>query len=253
MHTVNFYPNFVPKQEMSDWFEHWATVGVKPIYLCEYAAPMTWDWALYRGWYKGVRTFGSAEVPWEFCIAEWDAQFLGDRAFKMSEAEKENLRWEAANFREGKLWFRWDYPHQLGSSDFDDRHEVIASYIEDNWRAHRTWGVSANSPWDYSSFWRPREGVDRKRHELPVDWEQLQRPGFSPDFLDPRFENMPMAFARTDWVPQADAVATIHNNLALLAYIGGKPARFSSKDHIFLPGEVVEKQLILINNARIPV
>ncbi len=27
MHTINFYPNFVPIQEMSDWFEHWATVG----------------------------------------------------------------------------------------------------------------------------------------------------------------------------------------------------------------------------------
>ena len=27
MHTINFYLNFVPIQEMSDWFEHWATQG----------------------------------------------------------------------------------------------------------------------------------------------------------------------------------------------------------------------------------
>ncbi|MHC4401830.1 MAG: glycoside hydrolase family 2 TIM barrel-domain containing protein, partial [Planctomycetota bacterium] len=55
MHTINFYPNFVPIQEMSDWFEHWATEGVKPVFTCEFAAPFTWDWTMYRGWYKGQR------------------------------------------------------------------------------------------------------------------------------------------------------------------------------------------------------
>ena len=65
---------------------------------------------MYRGWYKGKRDFGSAAVPWEFCLAEWNAQFLGDRAFQISEAEKANLRWEAKQFRAGKLWHRWDYP-----------------------------------------------------------------------------------------------------------------------------------------------
>ncbi|MEA3226081.1 MAG: prepilin-type N-terminal cleavage/methylation domain-containing protein, partial [Planctomycetota bacterium] len=37
MHTSNFYANFVPIQEMSDWFEHWATAGVKPLFTCEYS------------------------------------------------------------------------------------------------------------------------------------------------------------------------------------------------------------------------
>jgi hypothetical protein len=27
-------------------------------------------------------------VPWEFCLAEWNAQFLGDRAYRIGEAEK---------------------------------------------------------------------------------------------------------------------------------------------------------------------
>ena len=110
MHDSNFYPNFVPVQELSDWFEHWATKGVKPVFTCEYGAPFTWDWAMYRGWYKGKREWGSAKVPWEFCLAEWNSQFLGDRAFHVSEAEKTNLRWEAKHFRTGDGWFRWDYP-----------------------------------------------------------------------------------------------------------------------------------------------
>jgi hypothetical protein len=29
MHTMNFYPNFVPIQELPDWFEHWATDGAR--------------------------------------------------------------------------------------------------------------------------------------------------------------------------------------------------------------------------------
>ena len=178
MHTSNFYPNFAPIQELSDWFEHWATKGVKPVFTCEYGAPFTWDWAMYRGWYKGERSFGSARVPWEFCFAEWNAQFLGDSAFKISEMEKANLRWEAKQFRAGKLWHRWDYPYEIGSNRFDDRHTVMGMYLTDNLRAFRTWGVSGTSPWEYGHFWRLRDGVNKGRKELPVDWERLQRPGY---------------------------------------------------------------------------
>ena len=250
MHATNFYPNFVPVQELSDWFEHWASQGVKPVFLCEYGAPFTWDWAMYRGWYKGQRAFGSAAVPWEFCFAEWNAQFLGDRAFQIGEPEKANLRWEARQFRAGTLWHRWDYPYEIGSRLFDDRHTVLAMYLSDNWRAFRTWGVSATSPWEFGHFWKPRDGVDRSRKDLKVDWENLQRPGFSADYIDQRYERMDLAFERSDWVPTADGQALIGNNRPLLAWIAGKPDRFSSKDHVFLPGETVEKQLVVINNSR---
>jgi len=254
MHTSNFYPNFVPIQELSDWFEHWATKGVKPVFMCEYGAPFTWDWAMYRGWYKGKREFGSTVVPWEFCLAEWNAQFFGDRAFQISEMEKRNLRWEAKQFREGKLWHRWDYPHQLGSTDFPEREPVFGMYYTDNWRAFRTWGVSANSPWEHHILFKLRPGMERnRREELKVDWADLQRPGFSPDYKEERYERMDLAYERSDWIPTAGAQALIRNNRPLLTYIGGKPACFTSKDHLFVGGETVEKQLIVINNSRVPV
>jgi hypothetical protein len=253
MHTSNFYVNFAPVQELSDWFEHWATQGVKPVFLCEYGVPFSWDWTMYRGWYNGKREWGSAVVPWEFCLAEWDAQFFGDQAYRISDREKANLRWEAAQFREGKVWHRWDYPTAVGSGAFEERNPVFARYIVDNWRAYRTWGVSAFSPWEHAIYWLLRDGVDRGRKALPVDWERLQRPGFSPDYLEDRPDDRVLAFDRADWIPTAAAQAVIRNNRPLLAYIGGKPARFTSKDHNFLPGETVEKQLILINNSRVPV
>ena len=250
MHPINFYPNFVPIQEMSDWFEHWATQGIKPAFLCEYGAPFSWDWTMYRGWYKDQREFGSAKVPWEFCLAEWNAQFFGDKAFQISEPEKANLRWEAKQFRAGNLWYRWDYPYHVGSSSFDERYPVFAMYLADNWRAFRTWGVSAISPWEHGHFWKLREGVDKDRKPFKVDWESLQRPGFSPDYVEQRYERMDLAFERSDWIATAAAQALIRNNRPLLAYIGGKPTRFTSKDHNFRPGETVEKQIIVINNSR---
>ena len=253
MWDSNFYPNFAPIQELDDWFEHWATKGVKPAFTCEYGAPYPWDWTMYRGWYKGRRSFGEARVQWEFCFAEWASQFLGDRAFQISEMEKANLRWEAEKFRAGGTWNRWDYPYEVGSNRFDDRQTVTAVYITDNWRAYRTWGLSANSPSDYTSYWRLRDGVDKSRADLKTDWENLQRPGYSPDYIGTQFERMDMAYARADWVPTATAQALIRNNRPLLAYIGGKAAAFTSKDHNFLPGETVEKQLIVINDSRDPV
>lgn len=251
MHTSNFYPNFAPVQELCDWFETWATKGVKPVFLCEYGAPFTWDWAMYRGWYKGVRTFGSARVPWEFCLAEWNAQFLGDAAYRVSEMEKRNLRWEARKFRSSDGWFRWDYPHALGSSDFDERYPILARYTAENWRAFRTWGVSATSPWEHGVFWKLRGGMDRNRREdLAVDWDRLQRPGFSADYLQERYERMDLAYARSDWIPTAAADALVRNNGPVLAWIAGKPARFTSTDHLFVPGETVAKQAVILNNSR---
>jgi hypothetical protein len=136
---------------------------------------------MYRGWYKGEREFGSAKVPWEFCLAEWNAQFLGDRAFRSASRNGRTCAGKP-QFRAGRLWHRWDYPHQVGSTRFDERYPVFAAYLTDNWRAFRTWGVSAISPWEHGHFWKLRDDVDGRRRALPVDWEQLQRPGFSPDY-----------------------------------------------------------------------
>jgi beta-galactosidase len=250
MHPMNFYPNFVPPQELSDWFGHWATNGVKPAFMCEYGAPFTWDWTMYRGWYKGQREFGSAKVPWEFCVAEWNAQFLGDRAYEISEAEKRNLRWEAQQFRAGNLWHRWDYPVPVGSNQFEERYPVFALYLTDNWRAFRGWGVSGISPWEYEHFWKLRDGVDKRRVDFKVDWENLQRPGYSPDYIAQRYERMDLAFAKDDWIPTLAAKALIRNNGPLLSFIAGKNEAFTSKDHNYYPGDLVEKQIIVINNSR---
>ena len=253
MYTLNFYLNFVPIQELDDWFEHWSSAGDKPMVLVEYGVPFGWDWTMYRGWYEGHREFGSAAVPWEYCLAEWNAQFLGDAAYRISDREKRNLRWEAQRFREGRPWFRWDYPYPVGDARLEEMQPVQAAYTTDNWRAFRAWGLSANSPWEHDRFWTLRDGFQHRRQDLQVDWDDLQQPGYSPDFIDHTYARFDLAYQRSDWVASPTAESLLRNNLPLLAWIAGKPEHLTAKDHTFYPGETIQKQLIVINNSRLTV
>lgn len=250
MHTSNFYPNWAPIQEMDDWFAHWATAGVKPVFTVEYGAPFGWDWAMYRGWYDGKREFGSAVVPWEFCLAEWNAQFLGDSAYRITDREADNLRWEAKQYAAGRTWHRWDYPTALGDRRLHELQPVQAAYTTANLRAQRTWGVSATSPWEHGRMWDLQDTADTSRKDLVVDWQHLQRPGFSPDFIDRTYQRFDLAFRRDDWQPLATAESLVRNNTALLAWIAGPAEGFTHKDHLFVPGETFAKQVIVLNESR---
>jgi len=251
VYTNNFYANFAPIQEMSDWFGHWSQAGVKPLFLCEYGVPLAWDWAMYRGWYKGQRTFGSAQVPWQLCLAEWNAQFFGDRAFAITDLEKAVLRWEDKQFRTGKLWYRWDYPRDaLSAGQLPLQQQIFAQYLTANLRAFRTLGVSGVCLWDHGGYWKLRDGVSRQRQELKVDWDHLQQPGFSPDYSDGQMEWINTAFERTDWLPTAAAEALFRNNGPLLAYVADGPVHLTGKDHNYMPGEKIQKQIVVINNSR---
>jgi len=253
MHTNNLYLNFVPIQERSDWFEHWATEGVKPLLLCEYGVPWDINWTMYRGWYKGQRAWGNARLPWEFCEGEWNSQFLGDRAFQLNDRDKANLRWETKQWRAGREWFKWNYPFSPSSYfswGHKDKDEVWAMYITDNWRAFRTWGVSALNAWGYTSFWESRLGKKSERRDCAVDWDNLQRPGLSPDYLESSRPTVNTGLQPSDWIPTKAAQALMRNNMPLLAYIAGKPARFTTKEHNYLAGQTIQKQVIVINNSR---
>lgn len=183
-------------------------------------------------------------------MAEWNSQFLGDKCYQLSKREIENLRFEAKQWRDGKVWYRWDYPSDPVSFRSEDRESVWAMHIHENWRAFRTWGLSAFNSWSYSNFWDLRDDVDRGRKDLKVDWDNLQKPGFNPDYIEGRYERFDLSFESSDWTPNSAAKALIRNGQPLLAYIGGKPAKFTSKDHNYYPGEIVEKQIIIINNSR---
>ena len=99
------------------------------------------------------------------------------RLFISRAEEKANLRWEAKKFRTGDGWLRWEYPQSLDSKVFDSRYDVLAMYLTDNWRAFRTWGVSAISAWQHDFFWKAarRRGPEAQEPrgrlgETPTAW-----------------------------------------------------------------------------------
>ncbi|HEV2393775.1 MAG TPA: hypothetical protein VG146_15585 [Verrucomicrobiae bacterium] len=176
---------------------------------------------------------------------------LNSWVMRPTDREKRNLRWEAQQFRQRRGWHRWDYPFPVGDARLDELQPVQAAYTTDNWRAFRTWGLSGNSPWEHDRFWKLRDGFQHQRLELPVDWDNVQRPGYSPDFIDRTYARFDLAYKRSDWIALPTAQSLLRNNMPLLAWLAGKPEHFTTKDHTFYPGETVEKQLIVINNTRL--
>ncbi|MCJ8330428.1 MAG: hypothetical protein MJH11_10645 [Lentisphaeria bacterium] len=252
MHTSNNYLNMAPIQERSDWFATWSEKSNIPIFLVEYGIPLSWSFSMYRGWYKGKRNFGSANVPWELCNAEWSAQFVGDSAYDISAHEAKVLKWEAKQFKTQEGWRRWSYPGALGGNaytKFDNRQDVQRMYIEDNLRSFRMLGVSAFCLWSLGDHW-----VTNKRPEsikFKTDWEKIQRPGFSPDFIKDFYMRFDLANSRKDWKPTSAGQAVIDNNGPLLAFIGGEKGSPTEKWHNIQAGKTINKQLVFFNNSRV--
>ncbi len=70
--------------------------------------------------------------------------------------------------------------------------------------------------------------MDRNRRvELTTDWQNLQRPGFSPDYLQERYERMDLAYEEGDWVATPAADAMYRNNRPLT----GVPCRQAKPLH----------------------
>jgi len=208
---------------------------------------------MYRGWYAGKREFGSAAVPWEYCLAEWNAQFLGDSAYQIGDRERRNLRWRrrnsgAARARAGTAGTTLPPSVTPGSP----RCSRCRRLTPPRTGAPSAAGALGQFALEHDRFWVLRDGFEPRRRELPVDWEHLQRPGISPDYIDRTYATFDLAYDRQDWLPTPTALSLMRNNMPLLGWIAGKSAHFTARDHLYEPGETVEKQLIVINNSRRP-
>ena len=85
-----------------------------------------------------------------------------------------------------------------------------------------------------------REGVEASRVELPIDWGDLQRPGYSPDFYSPRSsDSWPYSLGTKmeDWVPNVRGAAFRRYSQPLLAYIAGGPEHFTGREGRFVSME----------------
>ncbi len=250
MYTMNCYLNWVPMQERSEWFQRWSEYGARPLYVVEYGEPLIFTYGSSRG----RRRRGQPGKRRQYQFTEWGAAMRGDAAFDLSEYEAARLRSEALGFSGGDRIAGRTYSVPGGNRlDVPNLRGVQAEFIKGTWPYIRTLGVSGFNIWHEANLFRFREGAEAGRVELEVDWEGLQRPGYSPDFYEPSPNNsMPYAIGTKleDWGTNIRGAAFRRFNQPLLAYIAGKPERFTARGHNYLPGQVVEKQVIVINDSR---
>jgi len=251
IYTINCYLNWVPMQERAEWWATWAREGQHALFLAEYGEPL-------------VSSYSSLRIPYsqrrlpqlqQYFYTEWGAQFRGDAAYELTEFEKVRLRWETGRWRSKEPFGRLDYPvHGQISTNIPNLRGVQAEYIAHTWPYFRTLGVSGFNIWHAGALNYRGEGVSPGTVDYAVDWDNLQRPGLSPDRAPaPRGMQYAIATERSDWPLNVRGDAIRRYNQPLLAYIAGKPSRFTAKGHNYLAGQRVEKQVIVVNDSRRPV
>ncbi len=250
MYTMNCYLNWVPAQERSEWFSRWAEYGARPLYLVEYGEPYEASFLNLRGPWSRVRS----KDLFQYQYTEWGAATRGDAAFDLHEFEKVCLRWEADRFRRKDPFNIGDCPMKEGLHlNVPNLRGVQAEFICGTWPYIRTLGLSGFNIWRELYLCFLRKGAKTGRTELEADWDNLQRPGFSPDFYEPSpADSMPYSIGTKieDWEPNVRGAAFRRYNQPLLAYIAGKPERFTGRGHNYASGAVIEKQVIVINDSR---
>ena len=243
MHTVNTYLNWAPRQERSDWLEHWATAGIKPLLFVEWGLPHVSTWSSYRG-PEFIWNTRALQSLW---ASEYGAQFWGDDAYQPTPETC------AALAKEEKLWatgdgFAYDNLFYFLRDMTNNYYHVLAYFVDDNWPALRTWGISGLLPWDADSFWLRTNPTNE--HPAPGNLENLKRPGIVPDklladglFIDD-VNGDPASFT-----PSIAGNRFLRWNMPDCAYIGGDPA-FTDKTHLYHPADTLNKALVILNDRR---
>jgi len=249
MHTVNIYLNWAPIQERSEWLRHWATDGVKPVFFVEWGLPHISSWSSYRG----PKFIWRTEAFQSLWAAEYAAQFWGDEAYRDDAAAIKGLDHEEKLWAAGKPFY-WSTLNAPLRDMTENYLGVQALFANDNWRSHRAWGISAMLPWDQGGIWK--EVTEGDAYPNPDAFRNLKQPGVVPDFYG---RNARYIYAMDDlygpdneqrFVPSPLGRSFLRWNMPDCGFIGGDDKNFAAKDHIYAPGDVVRKQLIILNDHR---
>lgn len=245
LHTVNIYLNWAPAQERSDWLEHWATEGVKPVFFVEWGLPHISSWSSFRGPAFIWRNPAFQSV-WD---SEFAADYVGQEAYRMTPTKVKSLALEEELWTKGEPFYWSNLNRYLGQQE-ENYLQIQSLMASDNWRSHRTWGLSAGLPWDQEGLWRrDPQAVPEATVIVPDNLANLQQPGIVPDRL------LAKSSFLTTTAPQAYRPSSLGRtflrwNMPLCAYVGGGPQRFTEKGHNFAAGETVRKQLVVLNDTR---
>ena len=242
MYTLNCYLNWAPRQERSDWLQHWSKKGVKPIFFVEWGLPHIASWSSYRGPNFIWRSIEFQKI--------WDSEFASaitnQKAYKMSK-EKENILAQESKFWDNKKPIHWGLLAWFLSKSEHNYLEIQSWFAADNWRSFRMAGASAMLPWDQQGMWKRISKTKNKQN--PECYANLQRPGIVPDFFT---QGSQYIYERQKRIfePTSLGKTFLRWNQSVIAFIAGKKAHPTEKNCTFTHGENINKQLVIVNDSR---
>lgn len=243
VYTLNCYLNWAPRQERSDWLEHWEKYGTMPVMFVEWGIPHVASWSSYRGPAFIWRSPG-VQCIW---VNEFNAAILGEEAYRSEPAKTSYYELQEKLVKGNRpVLF-----HTLGGNGplnrIADVNRVRNYYARRNFRDMRARGISGILPWDQFTFWE-WEGRRAGIGDNPERFHNLKRPGIVPDELLNRGEHINNPFG--SYRLSQTGLPIAENFTEYLGWIAGKIGEFTENSHQFRPGETVDKSLMLLNDSR---
>jgi beta-galactosidase len=242
IYSINCYLNFEPLQEREDWLSEWAKSGDTPLQCVEFGTP--WSASLMRGrWGQSGDT--------EPLMTEYCAIYLGPEAYSLETDRYRGMI--TKSFRGGQNYSGWPQEPLLVYAPAHQKLQTL--FVLNTYRSWRMWGISGGmTPWDVGWGW---DEYDNKRRSYNAPFPPLsqQPPTFKPGergtFPQTGFdENLikPYQPEGMQIFPSGEAMMAADG--PTLAYIAGSAEAFTAKDHSFLAGQTIQKQVALLNDTR---
>jgi beta-galactosidase len=242
LYSINCYLNFEPLQEREDWLCEWAKSGDMPLQCVEFGTP--WSASLMRGrWGQSGDT--------EPLMTEYCAIYLGPEAYALETDRYRGMI--AKSFRGGQTYSGWPQEPLLVYAPAHQKLQAL--FIRNTYRSWRMWGISGGmTPWDTGWGWdeynnkrrsdkAPFPPLSQKPPTFkPGDRGTFPQTGFDENLIKPYQPEGMQIFPAGEAMMAADGPT--------LAYIAGSAEAFTAKDHSFLVGQTVQKQVALLNDTR---
>ncbi len=247
-YTLNCYLDWAPIQERSDWFEHWQEKGIMPLLIVEWGTPHIASWSTFRGGPNSVNIWSAYNWTQHCWMNEYNASFLGERAFVSTPAKKfmmARIQWNCKGNK--ACYYGGNFTQPL--IDEADTSEVLSMYAKRNYRDMRARGVTSFLPWDIDggTFFTNNPAIPRARTVRADPFRGIK------DFGVVRSDYYSGLLDQADELPRQIGKTLKETYTDLLGWIAGPAGQeFTRVNDAFRPGEKVEKSLVILNDSRRP-
>ena len=245
VYTLNSYFDLIPLQEREEWLSYWAAYGDMPYFIVEFGAP------LQPTYHRGRDGFANSILT-EPLSAEFTAIYFGNQVYTDETPQYRALI--KSLFQEGQQYRSWqNNPAEIFATNIQRIQEL---FCRNTWRSWRTIGNTGGMfPWDNGHGW---SSSDEGRNEVDLGPFVPGRRGYYfrtsrnsyIHWLSPKAAKM-----------EPGGKAIVQNNQPTLVWIcgpgenpnpgtSGPDKAFTAKDHNFSTGQVIEKQVALLNDTR---